>query len=77
MSRRSLGSICELLESGEILLGDAFYATYFPLSALRERRIDGVFEQQGLRRRSTDFRRGNRLGPCDHLPKIRPAWMSQ
>jgi hypothetical protein len=77
-----LRSILDVLESGEILLGDAFYATYFLLCALRERGIDGVFEQQGSRRRSTDFRRGKRLGPRDHLielrkPKIKPAWMSQ
>jgi hypothetical protein len=44
--------------------------------------VDGVFKQQGARRRSTDFRRGKRLGERDHLielpkPKIRPAWMSE
>jgi hypothetical protein len=44
--------------------------------------VDGVFEQQGSRRRSTDFRRGQRLGQRDHVielckPKIKPAWMSQ
>lgn len=77
-----LRSILDVLESGEILLGDAFYATYFLLCALRERGIDGVFEQQGSRRRSTDFRRGERLGSRDHLielrkPKTKPAWMNQ
>ena len=77
-----LRSMLDILESGEILLGDAFYATYFLLCELRERGIDGVFEQQGARRRSTDFRCGKRLGPRDHLielrkPKIKPAWMSQ
>jgi hypothetical protein len=44
--------------------------------------VDGVFEQQGSRRRSTDFRRGKRLGSRDHLielrkPTLKPAWMSQ
>ena len=72
----------DTLESGDILLGDAFYATYFLLCALQERGVDGVFEQQGSRRRSTDFRRGRRLGPRDHVielrkPKIKPDWMSQ
>ena len=55
--------------------------SYFLLCTLREHGIDGVFEQQGARRRSTDFRRGRRLGARDHLielpkPKIRPSWMS-
>jgi hypothetical protein len=77
-----LRSILGTLEPGDILLGDAFYATYFLLCALQERGVDGVFEQQGSRRRSTDFRRGQRLGPRDHVielskPKIKPAWLSQ
>lgn len=76
-----LRSVLDTLESGDLLLGDAYFATYFLLCTLRERGIDGVFEQQGARRRSTDFRRGRRLGARDHLielpkPKIRPSWMS-
>jgi len=77
-----LRSMLDTLEAGDILLGDAFYATYFLLCALQAKGVDGVFEQQGARRRSTDFRRGQRLGQRDHLielqkPKIKPAWMSQ
>jgi len=77
-----LRSMLDTLESGDILLGDAYYATYFLLCALKERGVDGVFEQQGSRRRSTDFRRGQRLGQRDHVielpkPKIKPKWMSQ
>ena len=76
-----LRSILDTLVPGDILLGDAYYATYFLLCALQEMGVDGVFEQQGSRRRSTDFRHGQRLGPRDHLielhkPKIKPAWMS-
>jgi len=77
-----LRSMLDTLESGDLLLGDAFYATYFLLCALQERGVDGVFEQQGARRRSTDFRRGQRLGQRDHMvelrkPKVKPAWMNQ
>jgi hypothetical protein len=77
-----LRSILDTLERGDLLLGDAFYATYFLLCALRERGIDAVFEQYGARQQSTDFRRGKRLGVRDHLielpkPAARPAWMSQ
>jgi len=77
-----LRTMLDTLQSGDILLGDAYYATYFLLCALQARGIDGVFEQQGARRRSTDFRRGQRLGERDHLidlpkPKIKPDWMSQ
>jgi hypothetical protein len=77
-----LRSILDTLEAGDILLGDAFYATYFLLCHLQLLGVDGVFEQQGARRRSTDFRRGRRLGQRDHLielykPKRKPDWMSQ
>jgi len=77
-----LRSMLDTLDCGDVLLGDAYYATYFLLCSLRERGIDAVFEQQGARQRSTDFRRGERLGPRDHLivlakPKIKPDWMTQ
>jgi hypothetical protein len=68
------------LKPGNLLLGDAFYATYFLLCALRAQGVDGVFEQHGARR--TDFRRGQSLGKCDHLielkkPEQKPDWMSR
>jgi len=77
-----LRSILDTLERGDLLLGDAFYATYFLLCTLRERGIDAVFEQHGSRQRTTDFRRGQRIGARDHLivlpkPVMKPDWMSQ
>jgi hypothetical protein len=76
-----LRSILDTLQCGDLLLGDAFYATYFLLCTLRERGIDAVFEQYGARRRSTDFRLGKRLGVRDHLivmtKPAKPDWMSQ
>jgi hypothetical protein len=76
-----LRSILSTLNPGDILLGDGYYASYFMLAALAARGVDGLFKQQGSRRRKTDFRRGHRLGARDHLitlvkPKLRPAWMS-
>lgn len=70
------------LQTGDVLLGDAFYATYFLLAELKGRGVDGVFEQYGARRRSTDFRRGHRLGKRDHLIELHkpakcPPWMTQ
>jgi len=76
--RPMLTTLC----SGDVLLGDAYYASYFLLCSLLASGVDGVFEQQGARRRVTDFRKGKLLGPRDHLieldkPKIKPGWMSQ
>lgn len=77
-----LRSMLDTLEHGDLLMGDAFYATYFLLHELQRRGVDGVFEQYGARRRNTDFRRGKKLGERDHLielhkPRKRPAWMTQ
>ncbi len=77
-----LRSMLDTLESGDLLLGDAYYATYFLLCDLQQRGVDALFEQQGARKRCTDFRRGQRLGSRDHLialpkPKIKPDWMAQ
>jgi hypothetical protein len=75
-----LRSLLPTLKPGNLLLGDAFYATYFLLCALQAQGVDGVFEQHGARR--TDFRRGQSLGTRDHLiklkkPEKKPDWMSQ
>jgi hypothetical protein len=76
--RQLLGSF----EEGDIVLGDAIYAGYFSLAELVHRGIDGVFEQNGSRKKSTDFTKGKSLGAKDHLvtyekPRKKPEWMSE
>lgn len=76
-----LRSIENTLKTGDILLGDAFYPTYFFIARMQARGIDILMEQQGARKRVTDFRHGKHLGTRDHLirlnkPKIKPDWMS-
>lgn len=80
--RSLLRTMLDTLNEGEILLGDAYYASYFLLCELQARGVDGVFEQHGSRKRTTDFRKGQRLGERDHIvvlkkPRIKPGWMSQ
>ena len=76
-----LRTLLDTLESGDLLLGDAFYGTYFLLAELQSRQVDALFEQYGSRKRSTDFSQGVKLGYRDHLitltkPKVRPDWMT-
>lgn len=52
------------------------------MTSLLDKGVDAVFEQMGARKRVTDFRKGIRLGPKDHLielvkPKKKPDWMLQ
>lgn len=76
-----LRTVLDHLQPGDVLPGDALFATYFLLAELQRRGVEGVFEQYGARRCSTDFRRGRRLGPRDHVielhkPSQRPPWMT-
>ena len=76
-----LRDLLDNFKAGDVMLGDAFYGTYFLLAELQTRNVDALFEQHGSRRRSTDVRRGKKLGSRDHLitlekPKVRPQWMT-
>ena len=76
-----LRSILDSLDSGDILLGDAYYATDFLLCDLIQGGVEGLFEPHGGRKRRTDFSLGERLGVGDQLivltqPKKRPEWRS-
>jgi hypothetical protein len=77
-----LRTIQDTFQRGDVILGDAFYATYFFLAEMQANGADVLLEQQGARKRVTDFRKGRKLGERDHLiainkPKIRPQWMSE
>lgn len=77
-----LRSIQDSFQPGDVVLGDAFFATYFFIATMRAKGIDILMEQHGARKRSSDFRCGKRLGERDHLividkPKQRPEWMSE
>jgi len=74
-----LWALADGLRSGDVVLADRYYAGYFMLAMLMQRGVDVVVRQHQLRH--TDFRRGKRLGKCDHLVEWprgpRPAWMDQ
>ena len=70
------------LNQGDVLLGDAFFPSYFLLCALQTMGVDCLCEQMGSRARGTDFRKGKSLGPRDHMityskPAVKPDWLSQ
>lgn len=77
-----LRSMLDTFSAGDVVMGDAFFGTYFLLTSLLNRGVDVVFEQMGVRKQITDFCKGKRLGPKDHLielikPKQKPQWMEQ
>jgi hypothetical protein len=77
-----LRSIQDTFREEDLVLGDAFFATYFFIAQMQSQQADILMEQHGSRKRSTDFRRGKRLGGRDHLivinkPKKKPDWMSE
>lgn len=57
-------------------------AAFFLIAQCLSRGIDIVFEQNGARKKATDFRTGKSLGSKDHIislnkPTKRPDWMAQ
>jgi hypothetical protein len=73
-----LRELLDRLKGGEVLLGDRFFASYFGITSLVQRGVDGLFRMHQLRK--YDFRRGKRLGISDHVvcwsKPPRPSWMT-
>lgn len=58
-------SLRSALSRGEVLLGDRLFGTYCDIALLLAQGVDVVFRLNATRR--IDFRRGQHLGPEDHL----------
>lgn len=74
-----LRQLFDRLKPGSVVLADRYFCSYFMIALLRARGIDIVTRQHQLR--TSDFRRGRRLGPGDHVvvwrrPQ-RPTWMDR
>lgn len=77
-----LRNVLDTFENGDVVVGDAFFGSYFLLVEMMERGVDVLFEQLGARQSTTDFGKGTTLGKKDHLiefnkPKVKPDWMTQ
>lgn len=73
-----LYTLLETFESGDVALADRYFASYVVIALFLSRGVDVVFRQH--QRRKIDFRRGQSLGPCDHLitltkPALCPKWL--
>jgi len=77
-----LRKVLDTFKYGDVVLGDAFFGTYFLLAEMIKRGVDVLFEQLGTRKLKTDFGSGIALGKKDHLIEIpkskkKPEWMTQ
>jgi hypothetical protein len=67
------------LESGDLLVADRYYCSYFFISILQDLNVDLVTRLHGARK--YDFRKGKRLGIGDHLVTLikppKPFWIDQ
>jgi len=72
-----LRQLHDRLQPDDVLLADCYYCSYCEMALLQQQGVDAVVRQH--QRRRTDFRRGRRLGPGDHVvvwsKPQRPAWM--
>ena len=67
------------LDPEDVILADRAYGNYVDLALVQQQGADGVFRKHHAR--TSDFRRGKRLGVGDHRvvwrkPKMRPKHMS-
>jgi putative transposase len=74
-----LRALLHNLKPGDILIGDAYFSSYFLMAHLTTIGVDCLFAYDG--RRSMDFRTGDRVGKKDHVvcwhKPQKPAWMTQ
>lgn len=72
-------TLLDALRSGDVVVADRYYCSYWLVALLLARGVDVVFRKHPLRH--TDFRRGQRLGHDDHVvvweKPQRPQWMDQ
>jgi len=70
----------DTFKSGDLIIGDALYSSYWLLSHLQKEGVSGIFQQNGGRAKKADFRTGKKVGKYDHLVSYdrpqRPEWMS-
>jgi hypothetical protein len=74
-----LRKIVDGFNPGDIVLGDAYYPSFFLICELIKRGVDFVFPAHAAR--NCDFRAGQKLGKKDHIiswqKPSKPAWMDQ
>lgn len=74
-----LRDLFDRLQSGDVVLADSYYCSYFMVALLQEQGVDVVTRLH--HRRKSDFRRGRRLGKGDHVVSWqrpeRPDWMDE
>ena len=74
-----LWNLLENFKPGDVMIADRLYTSYFMIARLEQLGVDVVMRQHQYRH--TDFRRGRRLGPRDHVVvwdrPLRPPWMDE
>jgi putative transposase len=74
-----LRQLLDEFQSGDVLVADRYYCTYWLVAMAQARGVDVVFRRHHLR--DYDFRRGQHLGANDHVVNWqrpqRPEWMDQ
>lgn len=73
-----LRQLLDRLRPGDVVVADRYYCSYWMIALLQQQGVEVAFRLHQLRH--YDFRRGQRLGPDDHVvvwtKPQRPEWMS-
>lgn len=75
-----LRKLLDTFQSGDLIVGDALYSSFWLIEYFQRHNIDFVFQQNGQRSKKSDFTTGEQLGKNDHIIEYkkpqRPDWMS-
>lgn len=73
-----LRQLLQVFESGDIMIADGYYASFFLIATLMQMGVDVVTPQHASR--DCNFLKGKQIGRGDHLIKwekpAKPSWMS-
>jgi len=70
----------DTLGTKDLLIADRYYSTYAIIALMQKKNVPVLFRLHA--KKTTDFRKGQRLGKKDHLiqykkPKRKPVWMTE
>ena len=74
-----LRQLLQVFKSGDIMIADRYYASYFLIATLMQMGVDVVTPQHASR--GSNFLNGKKFGHGDHLVEwkkpVKPDWMSE
>jgi len=67
-----LRSLYDLFKKGDLLLMDRLFCTFYEMANFLEKEVEFVIRKNA--KMKSDFRKGKKIGKCDHIIKLSRPW---